>query len=115
MTNKELESKLKLLFEIDEALDIQVERSEFDGEEKRPEINRRFKERLRQVGERHGFFVPREELLWDQAWLSKDADGDFIGFHLACEIELTKTPKAVECDFRKLLLANADIKVLICR
>jgi hypothetical protein len=48
-------------------------------------------------------------------WLGEDGDGDIIEVPLACEIELASTQAAIDEDFRKLLLSNAAMKVLVCR
>jgi len=74
---------------------------------------------FRRLGEANGYRViaskePRE-LLWDMVWIEEDQEGDIVSIPLACEIELIPTQAAINQDFRKLLLCNAAIKVLVCR
>lgn len=56
----------------------------------------------------------RKELLFDVIWThNENIWGHFSDIPLVCEIELTPTLPALTQDFRKLLLANAPLRVFV--
>lgn len=58
------------------------------------------------------------EWLYDMVWYNKEGTGEderLVSVPLVMECELNPQYGKIEDDFEKLLLANADLKVLICR
>jgi hypothetical protein len=59
-----------------------------------------------------GFAADDRELLYDQCWVEVDSDGRFVRLPLVMECEWSGL-QDIWRDFRKLLLANADLRLMI--
>jgi len=78
------------------------------------------KEKLSELGDKHGFNVSPDESdgewLFDLIWYVNDSKTEqLIRLPLVMESEWNRSLGHIRCDFEKLLVANAERRLMICQ